>query len=83
MLNVTCSKCGRRFAPTTAEVQTYLAESEGKKHALVLCPHCGKGNKVDTGRLQQALRFAPAAVEPARTEAGEESEPQAGGEQAG
>ena len=61
MLGLTCSKCGRRFTPTSEEIQGYVAASEGKKHAQVLCPHCGKGNKVDIQRLHQALRFEHAA----------------------
>jgi DNA-directed RNA polymerase subunit RPC12/RpoP len=64
MLNVTCAKCGRRFTATPEEVQNYLAGSQGMKHALVQCPHCGKGNKVDAQRLQQALRFSPAPTPP-------------------
>ncbi len=73
MLGLTCSKCGRRFTPTTEEIQGYLAESEGKKHALVLCPHCGYHNKVDVHRLQQFLRFTPAGAKPA-----EEQDPKTG-----
>ena len=73
MLALTCSKCGRRFMPNAEEVQGYLDQSEGKKHALVLCPHCGKGNKVDVQRLHQMLRFNPAPVKAA--EETEEKEP--------
>ncbi len=64
MLAITCAKCSRRFTPTSEEIQTVLAASEGQKHALLQCPHCGKANKVAPERLKQAVRFAPAAVEP-------------------
>ena len=64
MLGLTCSKCGRRFTPTTEEMESYLAQSEGKKHAQVLCPHCGYHNKVDIHRLQQFMRFTPAGAKP-------------------
>jgi DNA-directed RNA polymerase subunit RPC12/RpoP len=64
MLAITCAKCSRRFTPTTEEIQVVLAASEGQKHALLQCPHCGKANKVAPERLKQAVRFAPAAVEP-------------------
>jgi hypothetical protein len=60
MVAFTCEKCRRRFTLTAEEMQGYLANSRGKKHALVLCPHCGKANKVDPQRLQQALRLSPA-----------------------
>lgn len=66
MLAITCDKCRRRFTPTAAELQVFLDESQGKKYALVLCPHCGKGSKVAHERITQALRFAaPAAAAPA------------------
>jgi hypothetical protein len=45
-------------------MHTALDAAEGKKHALMQCPHCGKDNKVAPERLKQALRFAPAAPEP-------------------
>ena len=64
MLAITCAKCSRRFTPTTEEIQAVLATSEGQKHALLQCPHCGKANKVAPERLKQAVRFAPATVEP-------------------
>lgn len=64
MLAITCAKCARRFTPTTEEIRTVLAASEGQKHALLQCPHCGKANKVAPERLRQAVRFAPAVVEP-------------------
>ena len=57
MLAITCDKCRRRFTPTVEEMQGYLASQQGKKHTLVICPHCGKGNKVGVQRLQQALKF--------------------------
>jgi len=59
MLAITCDKCRRRFTPTVEEMQGYLASQQGKKHTLVICPHCGKGNKVGVQRLQQALKFSP------------------------
>jgi DNA-directed RNA polymerase subunit RPC12/RpoP len=62
MLAITCAKCSRRFTPTNEEIQSVLAASEGQKHALLQCPHCGKANKVAPERLKQAVRFAPAAV---------------------
>lgn len=61
MLAITCEKCRRRYTPTAQELQVYLSESEGKKYALVLCPHCGKGNKIGHDRINQALRFTPPA----------------------
>ncbi len=63
MLAITCDKCRRRFTPSDEEVQGYLQQAEGKKHALVLCPHCGKGNKVALVRLTQALSTARRAPE--------------------
>lgn len=62
MISITCDRaaCRRRFTPTTDEIQVYLAESQGKKHAHVLCPHCGKANKVSPERLREAVRFTPA-----------------------
>ncbi len=41
----------------------YLQQAEGKKFAQVLCPHCGKANKVAADRIHQALRFSPAPAE--------------------
>ncbi len=73
MLGLTCSKCGRRFTPTSEEIQSYLAQSEGKKYALVLCTHCGYGNKVDIHRLQQLMRFSPLGAK-----AENEEKPEAG-----
>jgi hypothetical protein len=68
MIAITCDKCRRRFTPTTAEIQGYLANSPNKKYAQVTCPHCGKGNKVDTQRLEQALRFSPSEPAPGAAE---------------
>jgi hypothetical protein len=65
MIAITCDKCRRRFTPTPEEIQVYLAESQGKKHAQVLCPHCGKTNKVSPERLREAIRFIPTASPPA------------------
>lgn len=62
MIAITCDKCRRRYTPTSEELQVYLRESEGKKYALVLCPHCGKGNKVGHERINEALRFTPPAA---------------------
>jgi DNA-directed RNA polymerase subunit RPC12/RpoP len=64
MTAITCAKCSRRFTPTSAEIQAMLAASQGQKHALAPCPHCGKANKVAPERLKQAVRFATAAAEP-------------------
>ncbi len=61
MLAMTCDKCRRRFTPTTEELRGYAALGQGKKYTLVTCPHCGKGNKVAMQRVEQALRFSPAA----------------------
>jgi DNA-directed RNA polymerase subunit RPC12/RpoP len=74
MIGLTCTKCGRRFTPTTEEIETYLAQGEGKKYAQVLCPHCGYHNKVDIHRLQQFVRFTPAGAK-------SEEEPKSGSEQ--
>lgn len=62
MLAFTCDKCRRRFTPTTEEIRTTLAASQGKKHAQLLCPHCGKANKVALERLREAVRFSPPPV---------------------
>ncbi len=58
MIAITCAKCSRRFTPTTEEIRTYLAASQGQKHARVLCPHCGRDNKIARERLREAVRFA-------------------------
>lgn len=60
MLAITCDKCKRRFTPTTDEIRHYLENNQDKKHIVVTCPHCGKGNKIAHQRLEQAIRFAPA-----------------------
>jgi DNA-directed RNA polymerase subunit RPC12/RpoP len=80
MIGLTCSKCGRRFTPTTQELETYLAESEGKKRAQVLCPHCGYHNKVDIHRLQQLMRFTPIGAKPEKETppASEQNSPEVG-----
>jgi Fe2+ or Zn2+ uptake regulation protein len=59
MIAITCEKCRRRFTATTEEAQAYLAQAQGKKHAHVLCLHCGKANKVSPERLREAVRFSP------------------------
>jgi hypothetical protein len=70
MLAVTCDKCRRRFSVTDEELQGYLGQSEGKKYGLVLCPHCGKGNKVAHTRMTQALGGAnPVGTNPAASKA--------------
>jgi uncharacterized Zn finger protein (UPF0148 family) len=61
MVAFTCDKCGRRFTPTIEDLQGYLTQSQGQKHGLVICPHCGRHNKVAVQRLQQALHLRPAA----------------------
>ena len=55
MIGLTCGKCERRFTSTDQDVDGYLAESTGRKYALVLCPHCGYGNKIAVRRLQQTV----------------------------
>jgi phage terminase large subunit GpA-like protein len=75
MVAFTCEKCRRRFTLTVEEMQGYLANSQGKKHALVLCPHCGKANKADPRRLQQALRLSPAVPPGATSTAGSAASP--------
>lgn len=65
MLAITCDKCRRRYSVTDEELHVFQGQAEGKKFALVLCPHCGKGNKVATDRIHQALRFS---APPAETE---------------
>ena len=55
MSGFTCTKCGRRFTPSAADVQAYL-RGAGKKYVQVLCPHCGYANKIAVSRLQQATR---------------------------
>jgi DNA-directed RNA polymerase subunit RPC12/RpoP len=69
MTAFTCAKCSRRFTPTPEEIQTILAASQGQKHAMIACPHCGKGNKVAPERLKQAVRFSPPPpAEPAESQ---------------
>jgi hypothetical protein len=65
MLAITCDKCRRRSSVTDEELHGFLQQAEGKKFALVLCPHCGKASKIATDRVQQALRFS---APPAETE---------------
>jgi RNase P subunit RPR2 len=76
MLAVTCDKCRRRFTPTIEDLQGYLALGQGRKYALVTCPHCGKGNKVATQRVEQALRFSPPVEPLPATASGPEGESQ-------
>lgn len=85
MLAITCDKCRRRFTPSDEEVQGYVQQAEGKRYALVLCPHCGKGNKVALVRLTQALsavRRVPSAEEPASETPAAPGEQTASGEHA-
>ncbi|MGC8780808.1 MAG: hypothetical protein ACP5UQ_08095 [Anaerolineae bacterium] len=68
MTAITCAKCYRRFTPTAEAIQAALEAHRGQKHALLLCPHCGKANKVAAERLREAVRFLPRpqpAAEPA------------------
>jgi RNase P subunit RPR2 len=59
MLAITCDKCRRRFTPTTEEIQATLNEAQSKKHAIIMCPHCGKRIKIAPERLEHALRLSP------------------------
>lgn len=61
MTAITCARCYRRFTPTAEAIQVALEAHQGQKHALLLCPHCGKANKVAAERLRAALRFLPKA----------------------
>lgn len=65
MIAITCDKCRRRFTPTAEMLQAALADMHGKKHAQMLCPHCGKANKVSPERLREAVRFSPPPAAPA------------------
>lgn len=69
MIAITCEKCRRRFTPTAEAIHAALAASRGKKHAQVLCPHCGKANKVSPERLREAARFSPPPAAAASGEA--------------
>lgn len=77
MLAVTCDKCRRRFTLADEELQGYLQQAEGKKHALVLCPHCGKGNKVAHERLARALSSPAGATPPEPAPPADEQTPAA------
>lgn len=68
MTAITCAKCARRFTPTIEAIQAALAAGQGQKHTQIICPHCGKGNKVALARLQSAVRPAPVVASPAPTE---------------
>jgi|GEM_PF-944732 RNase P subunit RPR2 len=70
MTAITCAKCYRRFTPTADAIQAALEAHQGQRHALLLCPHCGKANKVSVERLRDALRFAPKTRPAAEAEAG-------------
>jgi len=70
MIAIACAKCARRFTPTAEVIQAALAVSQGQKHAQLICPHCGKGNKVALERLKPAVRFStPIPTEPSPAEA--------------
>ena len=71
MLAISCEKCRRRYTATDEELRVYLTQADGKKYAQVLCPHCGKPNKVAADRINQALRFSPAPTEEAAPAADE------------
>lgn len=73
MTAITCAKCYRRFTPTAEAVQSALEAHQGQKHALLLCPHCGKANKVAVERLRTALRFLPKARPAAEATAASDS----------
>lgn len=75
MLAISCEKCRRRYTATDEELRVYLNEAEGKKYAQVLCPHCGKPNKIAADRIHQALRFSPAPAEGEVQAAGEAQVP--------
>lgn len=63
MTAITCAKCARRFTPTSAVIEAAVAASQGQKHAQIICPHCGKGNKVALERLKPLVhRTTPAAA---------------------
>jgi uncharacterized Zn finger protein len=64
MIAITCEKCRRRFTPPVEQIQAELVTAQGRKHALISCPHCGKGNKIAPERLREAVRFAPNAPIP-------------------
>lgn len=64
MTAITCARCSRRFTPTIEVIQAALAAGQGQKHTQIICPHCGKGNKVALARLQSAVRPIPPTVAP-------------------
>jgi DNA-directed RNA polymerase subunit RPC12/RpoP len=64
MTAFTCAKCYRRFTPTAEAIQAALAAGQGQKHTQIICPHCGKGNKVAPERLRQAVRFSAMPATP-------------------
>ncbi len=70
MTAITCVKCSRRFTPTAEAIQAALEAHQGQKHALLLCPHCGKANKVAAERLREAMRFLPKSAPAAEMAAG-------------
>jgi DNA-directed RNA polymerase subunit RPC12/RpoP len=78
MIAITCAKCSRRFTPVAEVIQAALAASQGQKHAQLICPHCGKGNKVAPERLKPAVRLNPPApaAPPAPAEPAEPASPE-------
>lgn len=78
MTAITCAKCSRRFTPTAEVIQAALVAGQGQKHTQIICPHCGKGNKVALDRLKSAVRPGrPVAAPAAPAEAAEPTEPAA------
>jgi len=77
MIAITCAKCSRRFTPVAEAVQAALAASQGQKHAQLICPHCGKGNKVAPERLKPAVRLNPPAAAAPPAEPAEPAPPEA------
>ena len=83
MIAITCAKCSRRFTPVAEATQAALAASQGQKHAQLICPHCGKGNKVAPERLKPAVRLNPPAAAAPSAEPAEPAPPEAPAEPAG
>jgi len=77
MIAITCAKCSRRFTPVAEATQAALAASQGQKHAQLICPHCGKGNKVAPERLKPAVRLNPPAAAAPPAEPAEPAPPEA------
>jgi hypothetical protein len=58
MLSVVCDHCRRRFTLSSEDLQGYVVASLGMRYSLVLCSHCGRGNKIGRQRLLQSSRRA-------------------------